>query len=216
MLRKEFTTRKGPLMQRRTHPLQGSLARNHSYSINFSKKAVLAYKLDPADLPNYTIRSTIFFVPVVTTFYNSAICGLSTVKRSGPNFIKAGANGTEVRLSLATEQLLLRVYANVSAFFMGCSMKILVQVSTVSLLVQLTEKRIGQLMVETFEVKLQEVKMEFTEIGHSSLYSNAKSFLEEKIKTFLTEELQSTLRSYIETQVERLNEFVRTKNLTKD
>uniref|UniRef100_A0A090X9M0 Putative secreted protein n=1 Tax=Ixodes ricinus TaxID=34613 RepID=A0A090X9M0_IXORI len=147
-------------------------------------KAVLGYKLDPANLPNYTIKSTIWLLPVVTTFYNSAICGLSTVKRSGTNFIKAGENGTKVRLSLATDQLLLRVYANVSALFMKCSMKILVQVSTVSLLVQLTEKRIGQLMVKKFEVKLQKVKMEFTEIGHSTIYSKAKSFLEEKIKTF--------------------------------
>uniref|UniRef100_A0A0K8R928 Putative secreted protein n=1 Tax=Ixodes ricinus TaxID=34613 RepID=A0A0K8R928_IXORI len=106
-------------------------------------KAVLGYNLDPANLPNYTIDSTIWLVPVVTTFYNSAICGLSTVKRSGLNFIKAGENGTKVRLSLATDQLLLRVYANVSALFMECSMKILVQVTTVSFLVELTELHKG-------------------------------------------------------------------------
>uniref|UniRef100_A0A0K8RGB5 Putative glycine rich protein n=1 Tax=Ixodes ricinus TaxID=34613 RepID=A0A0K8RGB5_IXORI len=173
------------------------------------RKTILGNKLDPLRIHNYTTSSTWVLITITTTFYDIAICGLSSARRSGPNFIRADENGTRVRLDLMTDELRSTVYANVTALLWECSMKIILEAKSLSVKVALAETMTGKLEVTSFEAKMKDVRMEFTEIGdHSSVYETAKSQVESSIKTLLTTDFNATIYKVIKTQVERLNTYV--------
>ncbi|XP_042146466.1 uncharacterized protein LOC121835951 [Ixodes scapularis] len=173
------------------------------------RRLVFQYKLDPLRINNYTTSSSWGPFTVTTTFYSIAICGLSSVKRSGPNFFKANKNGTTVTVNLATDELTSTIYANVSAFVLECSMKIILKAKSLSIRLAIAEKTPRELKVVSLEAALDSVQMEITRIGaYKSLCKTSESMLGTSINTLLTTDFNTTIYQLIDHQVKRLNNYV--------
>uniref|UniRef100_A0A6B0V6A4 Putative secreted protein n=1 Tax=Ixodes ricinus TaxID=34613 RepID=A0A6B0V6A4_IXORI len=172
-------------------------------------KVVLGYNLDPLKINNYTTSSNWGLISVTTTFHNIAICGLSSVRRSGPNFIRADENGTRMELHLVTNKLTSTIYANVTALILHCSMKILLQAQSLSVRLALTEETPGQLKVASSEAKLDTVQIEIIRDGAQNILCKpAESMVESSLTSLLTTEFNATLYQLIKHQVDRLNKYV--------
>uniref|UniRef100_A0A0K8R7Y7 Putative glycine rich protein n=1 Tax=Ixodes ricinus TaxID=34613 RepID=A0A0K8R7Y7_IXORI len=172
-------------------------------------KVIVGYNLDPLKINNYTTSSWWGLISVTTTFHNIAICGLSSVRRSGPNFIRADKNGTRMKVDLVTDKLTSTIYANVTTFILECSMKIILQAKSLRVRLELAEETPGELKVTSSEAKLDAVQIEIVKVGaHNILCKSAESMVETSITSILTTDFNTTLYQLIKHQVERLNHFV--------